>query len=226
MTLEGTTAPMVNLYQSMTRFMLNNISQTLQQTKTMLNSENCQKRILDANYTPINIEEFTNGQDHLSNLEKEMLMKLLQANSTLFEVGLGTIKMDPVLLEINTNNDGFKPFSDRAYPIPRIHYDTTEKEINRLVKLGIGVLRACSTKDNSEWGAPTFIIPKKTGDVQVVTDIRQLNKMLNQKSYPTPNIPDLLQSLNGLKYSAAIDLSMGYYHLSLCPKSQEYCTVV
>jgi hypothetical protein len=70
MTWEGTTAPMVNLHQSITRFMLNNIIQTLKQTITMLNAENCQKRILDANCTPLNIEEFTNGQDHLSNLEK------------------------------------------------------------------------------------------------------------------------------------------------------------
>jgi hypothetical protein len=117
---------------------------------------------------PLNIEDFTTSQNHLSDLEKEMIMKLMQGNSTLFKGGLGTIKMDPVLLELNTNNDGFKPFSGRAYPIPHIHYDSTKKEINTLVK--IGVLRECSTKDNSEWGAPTFIIPKKTGDVQVVTD--------------------------------------------------------
>jgi hypothetical protein len=134
----------------------------------MLNAENCQKRILDANYTPLNIEEFTTSQNHLSNLEKEMLKKLLIANSTLFKGGLGTIKMDPALLEMNTNNDGFKPFSGRTYPIPHIHYKTTKNENNRLVK--IGVLRECNTEDNSKWGAPTFIIPKKTGDVQVVTD--------------------------------------------------------
>jgi hypothetical protein len=72
-----------------------------------------------------------------------MLKKLLLANSTLFEGGLGIIKMDPVLLEMNTNNDGFKPYSGRAYPIPHIHYNTTKNEINRLVK--IGVLRECST---------------------------------------------------------------------------------
>jgi hypothetical protein len=126
-----------------------------------------------------------------------MLKKLLIANSTLFEGGLGTIEMDPVLLEMNTNNDGFKPYCGRAYPIPHIHYNTTKNEINRLVN--IGVLRECSIKDNSEWGAPTFIIPKKTGDVRVVTDFRELNKMLKQKPYPIPNIPNLLQSLNGLK---------------------------
>jgi Reverse transcriptase (RNA-dependent DNA polymerase) len=59
-----------------------------------------------------------------------------------------------------------------------------------------------------------------------VTDFRQLNKMLKQKPYPIPNIPDLLQSLNGLKYATAIDLSMGYYHIPLCPISQEYCTII
>jgi hypothetical protein len=125
----------------------------------MLNAENCQKRISNASYTPLNIEEFTNGQDHLSNLEKDMLMKFLLANSTLFKGGLRTIKMDPVLLEFNTNNDGFKPFSGRAYTVPHIHYETTKKEINRLVK--IGVLHECNTKDNSEWGDPTFISPRK-----------------------------------------------------------------
>jgi hypothetical protein len=71
--------------------------------------------------------------------------------------------MDPVLLELNTKNDGSKPFSGRTYPIPHIHYETMKKQINKLVKIGMS--RECSTKDNSEWGAPKFIIPKKTGDV-------------------------------------------------------------
>jgi hypothetical protein len=88
------------------------------------------------------------------------------------------------------------------------------------------VLRECSIKDNSDWGAPTFIIPKKTEDVRVVTDFRDLNKKLKRKPYPILNIPDLLQSLNGLKYATAIDLNMGYYYLPLYPKSHEYCTIV
>jgi hypothetical protein len=45
--------------------------------------------------------------------------------------------MDPVALEMNTNNDGFKPYSGRDYPIPHIHFDTTKKEINRLVEIGV-----------------------------------------------------------------------------------------
>jgi Reverse transcriptase (RNA-dependent DNA polymerase) len=44
---------------------------------------------------------------------------------------------------------------------------------------------------------------------------------LKQKLYSIPNIANLLQSLNSLKYTTAI-----VYHIPLCPKSQEYCTIV
>jgi hypothetical protein len=36
----------------------------------------------------------------------------------------------------------------------------------------------------SEWAAPTFIQPKKTGNVRVLTDFRQLNKYLKCRPFP------------------------------------------
>jgi hypothetical protein len=68
--------------------------------------------------------------------------------------------------------------------------------------------------------------PKIDGRCLSCDGFCQLNKMLKQKLIPITNIQDLLQSLNGMKYASAIDLSMGYYHIPLCPKSQEYCTIV
>ena len=52
---------------------------------------------------------------------------------------------------------------------------------------------------NSEWGAPTFLIPKKTGDVRIITDFRRLNDMIKRKPFPLPKIADLLQKLRGFK---------------------------
>jgi hypothetical protein len=43
----------------------------------------------------------------------------------------------------------------------------------------IGVLTKCN---DSEWAAPTFIQPKKTGNVRVLTDFRVLNKYIKQKT--------------------------------------------
>ena len=63
---------------------------------------------------------------------------------------------------------------------------------------------------DSEWGAVTFIQPKKTGDVRVLTDFRKLNAALKRKPFPLPKINDLLQRLAGFKFATAIDLSMAY----------------
>ena len=38
---------------------------------------------------------------------------------------------------------------------------------------------------------------KKTGDVRVLADFRELNKDIKRKPYPSPKITELLQSLAG-----------------------------
>jgi hypothetical protein len=68
----------------------------------------------------------------------------------------------------------------------------TRKEIDRLLLIGI-----LERNSDSEWAAPTFIHPKKTGDVRVLTDFRRLNAQLRRKPYPLPWISDLLLQLEG-----------------------------
>ncbi len=40
----------------------------------------------------------------------------------------------------------------------------------------------------SEWGAAAFCQPKKTGDIRVLTDFRELHKRLKRKPFPLPRI--------------------------------------
>ena len=91
------------------------------------------------------------------------------------------------------------------YQIPRIHEQTLRKEVERLIQLG--VLKKCS---NSEWGSPTFIIPKQDKTVRFVTDFRKVNSLIKRKPYPLPKIQDLLQKLQGFQYATALNVSMGY----------------
>ena len=77
------------------------------------------------------------------------------------------------------------------FPVPKCYEETTKnKEIQRLCD--IRVLTKCN---DSEWAAPTFIQPKKTGDIRVLTDFHILNKYIRRKPYPLPKISDLLQKL-------------------------------
>jgi hypothetical protein len=94
-------------------------------------------------------------------------------------------------------------------------------ECERLCKLG--VLRKVN---RSQWGAPTFIIPKKDGTVRFISDFRELNKRIKRKPFPIPKIQDLLLKLEGFKYATPLDLNMGYYHIQLSLTSRELCTIV
>ena len=51
---------------------------------------------------------------------------------------------------------------------------------------------------NSVWAALSFIVPKKTGDTHVVTDLCELNKWIVRKPYPLPKIPYILQKMERL----------------------------
>ena len=107
---------------------------------------------------------------------------------------------------------GPRPFSQRYYPVPHLYKETFKKELDRLEKLGV-----VEKVQQSEWGSPTFIIPKKDGRVRFLTDFRRLNLMLKRKPYPLPRISDTLQQLEGFTYATSLDMNMGYYHIKSLP---------
>ena len=181
-------------------------------------AETRQSHILDANYEPVDMEALTKEMKYLSLNEQSLLTQVLHKFPTLFGGGLGTLKIKPVHLEIKPDAT---PYHARPLPIPQSKRATTIKEINQLT--GIGVLEKSY---DSEWAAPTFIQPKKTGDVRILTDFRRLNAVLKRKPFPLPKISDLLQCLEGFKYATAIDLSMGYYHIPLDVHSSKLCTTI
>ena len=94
-------------------------------------------------------------------------------------------------------------------------------EIERMCRLGI--LRRVN---DSEWGAPTFCQAKKNGTIRILTDLRELNKLIKRKPFPIPKVQEMLLKLEGFTYATSIDLNMGYYHTRLSPGSSRLCTMV
>ena len=99
--------------------------------------------------------------------------------------------------------------------------ETFKKELDRLE--GLGVLEKVQ---QSEWGSPTFIIPKNDGRVRFISDFRRLNSMIKRKPYPLPRISDTLQQLEDFNYATSLDLNMGYYHVQLSPTASDMCTII
>ena len=115
------------------------------------------------------------------------MLSLLKKFEHLFDGSLGDFDTSLVHLDLK---EGAKPYHGKAFPVPHIHKETFKREIERLVSLG--VLRKCS---DSEWGAPTFIIPKKNGTVRFISDFRKFNAQLKHTLYPIPKISEMLQEL-------------------------------
>ena len=197
---------------------LQHIYAMTQDSPILQQAEERQARIRDADYSAVDIPTYVASLNDLTTIEKQQLQTVLEKHPTLFQGGLGILDIKPVHLELK---EGAKPYHAKAFPIPQAYEGTTKREINRLE--GIKVLK--KTYD-SEWAAPTFIQPKKTGDVRVLTDFRRLNDMILRKPFPLPKISDLLQKLSGFTYATAIDLSMGYYHIPLDEDSQKLCTTI
>ena len=170
------------------------------------------KDILDAKYEAADLDEIARESEHLNEAEKEQLSALLVKYASLFDGTLGHWK--DAELEIELNEDA-KPYHARAYPIPKVHYETLKLEVDRLVKLGV-----LKKVNRSEWAAPTFIVPKKDGTIRFISDFRELNKRIKRKPYPLPKIQDLLIRLEGFQYATSLDLNMGYYHIELNPNSK------
>ena len=197
---------------------LNTIYEQATVPSTLKEAENRQARILDADYSKINIEEHVKTLPHLSTVEQEKLIMLLARHPKMFQGGLGTLNIKPIHLELK---EDAQPYHARPFQIPQSLLKTTRKEVDRLTDIRVLI----KSKD-SEWAAPTFVIPKKTGDVRLITDFRKLNLCIKRKPFPLPKISDILQRMTGFTYATAIDLSMGYYHIPLDAASQKLCGMV
>eukprot|EP00957_Ditylum_brightwellii_P102253 7794660-Ditylum_brightwellii.AAC.1 len=88
--------------------------------------------------------------------------------------------------------EGAKPYHRRPYSVPKVYGQSFRLEVEQLEKIGV----LCKV-NRLQWGAPTFVIPKKDKTIQFITDFWELNKRINQRPYPLPKIQDSLLGMEG-----------------------------
>jgi len=154
---------------------------------------------------------------HLTKEQQKDLRELLLQHEKLFDGTLRTYtdkKMDIELLPEAS------AVYRRPYSVPQLHMEVFRKELQRLCD--IGVLKRCGP---SEWGLPSFIIPKKDGKVRWVSDLRELNKAIKPVNYTLPIISDIVRKRQGYKYMTKLDLSMMFYAIELTDRAKELCVI-
>ena len=125
------------------------------------------KRILDAKYSKADIKTTTESYTHLDPQERNELYTLLKKYESLFDGNLGTWHGKHYDIKLKPDAE---PYHGKPFPVPRIHELALKQEIDRLE-----YLKVIKKINRSQWGAPTFLIPKKDSTVRFITDFRELS---------------------------------------------------
>jgi len=75
---------------------------------------------------------------------------------------------------------------------------------------------------NSEYSSPIVLVKKKTDELRLCIDYRELNKRTCKDRYPIPLIDDRLDSLRGNRYFSSIDLKDEFHHIEVTESSKKY----
>ena len=76
------------------------------------------------------------------------------------------------------------------------------------------------SESSSPWMAPAVFVPKKSGELRICMDYRQLNKQTVRDAYPLL-LPDEVQDrLAGSSVFTSLDLQSEYWQLPVAPEDQ------
>ena len=114
------------------------------------------------------------------------------------------------------------PFFIRHFTVKEDMKSNIDKEMDRLVKLGI------LKKGLSGYSSPAMAIPRKNSDIpRVVEDFRYLNKRLVKLNMTFPLVRECIQAIGAsqCEVMSVIDLRDAYT-LRLAPSSQQYTGII
>lgn len=144
----------------------------------------------------------------------DLLTQLQLDYPDLFSDKLGTYNKHQIKLRLC---DNAKPVFYKPRPIAFALREAIDKELNRLLELGI-----IKPVEHSDYASPIVPVLKRDGSVRLCADYSvSINKQLVIEHYPLPSVRELFSKLHGGQQYSKLDLSMAYKQLVLDEKSQE-----
>ncbi|KAJ9516318.1 hypothetical protein QJQ45_001057 [Haematococcus lacustris] len=100
--------------------------------------------------------------------------------------------------------------------LPRLPRKPEQEELKRQIQdyLSKGMIEPSS----SPYAAPILFVQKKSGELRMCIDYRQLNKLTLRDQYPLPRIDDLFDRLSGCSVFSSLDLQAGYHQIRITPE--------
>ena len=143
--------------------------------------------------------------DNLTDEQRAEFKDLASQFQSLFTEAPGTTSLAQHHIKLTSD----QPVRSRPYPVPYSLRESLKKDITDMMKMG--VIRESS----SPYASPVVVVKKKDNTNRICVDYRKLNKLTVFDPEPMPTAEHLFQKLNGDKYFTRIDLSKGYWQISI-----------
>ena len=108
------------------------------------------------------------------------------------------------------------PIQVKSRQIPLHHREHAEREVNRLMKLGI------IRPSNSVYHSPAFVIKKPSGDFRLICDYRAINRHVIRSVHPLPSLETVTALWNGCTMWSKMDFNSGYLQTKLSERSKRF----
>ena len=147
----------------------------------------------------------------------QMILKYKKAFSLRDEIGeCPNLKADLKIIDDS-------PFFVRPFPISEQDKPIMDKQMERLVSLGI------LSKNSTSHTSPVMLITRKvTQDKRPVVDFRLLNTRILRRNTSIPLMSDVLSILGSSRCEilSCLDLKDAFHSIPLTDKSKEYCGIL
>ena len=73
----------------------------------------------------------------------------------------------------------------------------------------------------SPWNAPILLVKKKDNTIRFVCDFRALNEVTKKDTYPLPQIKDVIDKMQGMKFWSTLDAASAYWSIPMAEQDKE-----
>lgn len=149
------------------------------------------------------------------------LVKRLEELQPISFAELGLVKIKPIKICLKENAVPYSVHTARRVSVPLVPKVKTELE--RMVKCGV----IQEITEPTEWCAPMVAVPKKSGQIRICVDLKQLNKAVKREKFVLSTIDDILPKLAHAQVFSLLDAASGFWQLPLhmeCAKLTTFIT--
>ena len=161
------------------------------------------------------------SKSKLSSKEKETLYKMLIKHKAAFSLRDEIGHCPNIEIDIDVVDDS--PFFVRPFPIKETDKPYMDRQMERLVHLGI------LSRNSTSHTSPVMLVTRKvTSDKRAVVDFRLLNTRILRRNTTTPLMKDIFNILgnSACEVLSCLDLKDAFHSLKLTAKAKEFCGIL